>query len=116
MADLEALAADIKTIGEKIVALKAMTPVNKENIGAAVQELLEAKKLYAESNNGIGIDGKPFETLTKSEKKKKANAEKGESGPAKPVRKLGHASQIYFFYHSHVQLTMAFVRRLILTR
>lgn len=84
MADLEALAADIKTIGEKIVALKAMTPVNKENIGAAVQELLEAKKLYAESNNGIGIDGKPFETLTKSEKKKKAKAEKGESGPAKP--------------------------------
>jgi hypothetical protein len=86
--DLEQLKQQVETLATKVSNLKGADAAgadNKDAIGAAVQELLAAKKKYAENNNGIGVDGKPYvEIMTKSEKKKK---EKGtaDSGPAKTV-------------------------------
>lgn len=83
--DLLALKEEINGIGEKIKTLKSSSPPNKEAIDAAVKDLLAKKTLFAENNNGIGVDGQPFEApMTKAQKKAKAKAEK-EGGPAKPV-------------------------------
>lgn len=77
MANLEELRSKVETLAEKITSLKKETPVNKDAIGAAVKELLDAKRTFAENNGGIGVDGKPFEEpLSKAEKKKRAKAEK----------------------------------------
>jgi hypothetical protein len=87
--DLDKLKAEIDAIGEKIKSLKSATgEVDKDGIAAAVASLVAAKKTYADNNNGIGVDGKPFEEpLTKAQKKAKAKAEAGAApGPAKPVR------------------------------
>lgn len=93
MVDLDKLKDEINALGEKIKSLKSASPVDQEAVGAVVKELLASKKLYAENNNGIGVDGKPFqENLSKAEKKKQAKAaaaagEDGEGGgPAKMVR------------------------------
>jgi hypothetical protein len=86
--DLDKLKAEIDAIGEKIKSLKAATgEVDKDGIAAAVASLVAAKKIFADNNNGIGVDGKPFEEpLTKAQKKAKAKAEAGTApGPAKPV-------------------------------
>lgn len=95
--DLEKLKAEITAIGDKIKGLKEASEVDKEAVGAAVQELLAAKKNYADNNNGIGVDGKPFGAkMTKADKKK---AKAKEPGPAKPVCFLPNAfiSQVSVF-------------------
>ena len=85
--DLPALKDEIAVLGEKVKSLKT-SGGEQEAINTAVKELLAAKKLYADNNDGIGVDGKPYqEQLTKAQKKAKAKAEKGEeAGPAKQVR------------------------------
>lgn len=83
--DLEKLKQEVTQIGDRIKELKSASEVDKDAIGAAVKDLLAAKKKYADNNNGIGVDGKPYEEpLSKAEKKKRAKAEKG-AGPAKEV-------------------------------
>eukprot|EP00555_Chaetoceros_dichaeta_P012894 CAMPEP_0198261850 /NCGR_PEP_ID=MMETSP1447-20131203/10489_1 /TAXON_ID=420782 /ORGANISM="Chaetoceros dichaeta, Strain CCMP1751" /LENGTH=644 /DNA_ID=CAMNT_0043949897 /DNA_START=39 /DNA_END=1973 /DNA_ORIENTATION=+ len=76
--NLEELKTKISTLSEKIVLLKKDGGGdNKDTIATTVTELLEAKKLYADSNGGIGVDGKPYEApMTKAEKKAKIKAEK----------------------------------------
>jgi hypothetical protein len=87
MVELEQLKTQIDAAGETIKTLKsAGGEVDKVAIGAAVKDLLDLKKQYADNNNGIGVDGKPFEVpMSKAEKKAKEKAEKA-AGPAKQVR------------------------------
>jgi len=83
MSELETLKKAVDTVAEKIVNLKKTQPVDKEAIGSAVKELLEAKKAYADKNGGIGVDGKKFELpLSKAEKKAKEKAEKAAKAAA----------------------------------
>ncbi len=83
MASLDELKALVESLGEKVKTLKAGGGDNKEAIGVAVKELLEAKKKYADENNGIGVDGKPYEApMSKSEKKKLAKQQKQTEQPA----------------------------------
>ena len=88
MVELEQLKEQIDAAGENINTLKAAGgEVDKVAIGAAVTDLLGLKKQYAELNNGIGVDGKPFEApMSKAEKKAKEKADKAGTGPAKQVR------------------------------
>ena len=51
MVDLAKLKDDIGALGEKIRNLKQASPVDKDAITAVVQELLTAKKLYADNND-----------------------------------------------------------------
>mmetsp|Transcript_26176 Transcript_26176/g.36674 ORF Transcript_26176/g.36674 Transcript_26176/m.36674 type:complete len:883 (+) Transcript_26176:45-2693(+) len=79
--DLEKLKAEVEALGEKVQSLKSAG--DKDAIPGAVKELLEAKKKYADNNNGIGVDGKPYEEpLTKAQKKAKAKAEKAAAAAA----------------------------------
>ena len=79
-ADLDKIKAEIDTIGNRIRDLKS-SGGSKEDIGAAVEALKTAKKQYADNNNGIGVDGKPYqENLTKAQKKALAKAEKEAGG------------------------------------
>jgi chromosome segregation ATPase len=103
--DLEKLKEEITSLGDKIRELKA----SGADVGATVTELNAAKKNYADNNNGIGADGKPFEApMSKAEKKAKAKAEKDAAastvGPAKqvclsqtcvPILHLLHRSHVY---------------------
>jgi hypothetical protein len=91
MAELEQLATELASLGEHIKVLKNANPVDKVAIGAAVAELLTKKKLYAERNNGIGVDGKPFAASSKADQKGNANVDK-ESGPSKSVSCFGLVS------------------------
>jgi hypothetical protein len=70
--DLAELATRISTLGETIKTLKSSSEQpDADVISAAVAALLDAKRLYAATNGGIGVDGKPWEEpLTKSQKKK----------------------------------------------
>lgn len=78
---LPALKTRIENLAESIKSLKSSAEPDKDAIAAAVKELLDAKRTYAANNNGIGVDGKPFEEpMSKSEKKKKAKAEKVAGG------------------------------------
>ena len=80
MVDLDALKKEIETIGNRIRDLKASNGT-KEDIGAAVNALKEAKKQYAENNNYIGVDGKPYtDHLTKAQKKALAKSQAQASG------------------------------------
>lgn len=87
MVELEQLKEQIDAAGEKIKTLKtAEGAVDKDAVGTAVKDLLDLKKQYADNNNGIGVDGKPFEApMSKAEKKAKEKADKA-TGPAKQVR------------------------------
>lgn len=87
MVDLDKLKDEIYALGDTIKSLKSADSVDNDAVGKAVAELLDKKKLYADHNNGIGVDGKPFQTnLTKAEKKAQAKADKGGGpGPAKQV-------------------------------
>jgi len=77
VAHLEELQEKVNALAQKITDLKKTVPVDKDAIGKTVKELLDAKRSYAETNNGIGVDGKPWEEpMSKSEKKKKDKAEK----------------------------------------
>lgn len=84
--NLEELKAEIDSIGERVKSLKTVTgEVDKDAIAAAVKDLVTAKKKFADNNNGIGVDGKPFEEpMTKAQKKAKAKNE-DMTGPSKPV-------------------------------
>lgn len=82
MVELEVLAAEIKALGEKVKTMKA-DGSDKESIDSVVAALLTAKKTYAENNNGIGVDGQPYqESLSKKEKKSKGK-EQQEQGVVK---------------------------------
>ena len=77
MANLEELKAKVDTLAAKIVELKKANPVDKDAVGAAVKDLLDAKRTYAQNNNGIGVDGKEWqEPMSKAEKKKLEKAKK----------------------------------------
>jgi hypothetical protein len=77
---LVTLKAGIAALGEKVKQLKTTPDADKHVVAGAVKDLLDAKKQYAQLNNGIGVDGKPFvEQLSKSEKKKAAKEQKGSS-------------------------------------
>jgi hypothetical protein len=77
MANLEEMLETVNTLAQTVTDLKKAVPVDKDAIGKTVKELLDAKRSYAENNNGIGVDGKPWEEpMSKSEKKKKEKAEK----------------------------------------
>mmetsp|Transcript_26834 Transcript_26834/g.39710 ORF Transcript_26834/g.39710 Transcript_26834/m.39710 type:complete len:877 (-) Transcript_26834:144-2774(-) len=83
MASLEVLKEKVLTCGETVKNLK--DGGDKAAIAAAVKDLLAAKQEYADNNNGIGVDGKPYEPpMTKAEKKAKERAVKAAAaGPAK---------------------------------
>jgi hypothetical protein len=77
MANLEELKAKVDTLAAKIVELKKANPVDKDAVGTAVKDLLDAKRTYAQNNNGIGVDGKEWqEPMSKAEKKKLEKAKK----------------------------------------
>jgi hypothetical protein len=80
MVDLAQLQQEIASLGEQIKTLKSASPVDKDAVSTAVQQLLEAKQLYADNNNGIGVDGKPFEAGKKGDKKKDKAAAPAASG------------------------------------
>jgi hypothetical protein len=81
-ANLESLKTEIEAIGEKIKTLKTASG-DKDEIATAIQDLLNAKKSYADNNNGIGFDGKPYEEpMSKAQKKAKAKAEKDAAAAA----------------------------------
>ena len=96
MVDLKQLKDDIAALGNRIRELKAgPPPVDAAAVSAAVQELMDRKKLYAEHNHGIGVDGKPFSDgggSGKSNKKKDNQAtndgdgDGNNKGPSKQVR------------------------------
>lgn len=92
MPDLTALAAEISQLGETIKTLKT-SGGDKAAIDDAVAKLLAAKQEYADNNNGIGVDGKPYEKpLSKKEKKEKEKAEKA----AKAASAAGNVSSVVF--------------------
>lgn len=104
MAELEQLKQEIEALGEKIKELKS-SGAEKDSIGSAVSQLLEKKKAYADANNGIGVDGKPYEPpLTSAQKKAKAKAEKV---AAVEVEKSGDASTKVSLWHSSLVLVYA---------
>jgi hypothetical protein len=87
--NLEELRGQTTALADKINNLKKANPIDKDAIAATVKELLDAKRSFAENNNGIGVDGKPWEEpMSKAEKKKKAKAEKAAATAAEEVRKF----------------------------
>lgn len=91
-ANLEELRANVEAIAASIVALKKAEPVDKEAIATAVKALLEAKRKFADNNNGIGVDGKPFEEPMSKSDKKKADKKKKEENIATESKKQVCAS------------------------
>lgn len=94
--DLEALAAEITALGNRVKDLKTKGDAADEaTVKTAVERLLEAKRTYAAHNDGMGPDGQPFvEKMTKAQKKAAAAAaaaahggtgQQQQQGPAKPV-------------------------------
>jgi len=74
---LDKLKTTVTTLSEKIVTLKKAEPVDGDAVTATVKELLDAKKLFADANGGIGVDGNPYvPPMTKAEKKAKQRADK----------------------------------------
>lgn len=70
--DLAELASRISSLGDTIKLLKSSSEQPDAGaIASAVAALLDAKRTYARTNGGIGLDGKPWEEpMTKSQKKK----------------------------------------------
>jgi hypothetical protein len=88
MVNLDELKEEIQAIGDKIKALKSTTPIDKDAIGEAAASLLTAKQLYADNNNGIGVDGQPFTAESSSSKKdKKKPSTDAVMNDAKQVRR-----------------------------
>lgn len=86
MVDLQALQVQISDIGNQIREVKASEGGgDATKISELVAQLNTLKKEYADNNNGIGVDGKPWGG-SKSEKKKDASTPVG--GNAKQVRRL----------------------------
>jgi hypothetical protein len=85
MVNLEELKEEINALGSTIKSLKNnASAANKDAITTAVASLLAAKKLYADSNNGIGVDGLPYVdgATTKKGSKNKAKAGDGPTAPS----------------------------------
>jgi len=62
LACLDILRDEIASLSEKVRSLQCEGGErNKEAIATAVQDLLNAKRELALANDGIGVDGKPFE-------------------------------------------------------
>jgi glutathione S-transferase len=81
--NLDELRVQIQTIADKITSLKKDPSSNKDEIASSVKALLDAKRLFAQNNNGIGVDGNPFvEPMSKAEKKAKEKAEKQKNAGA----------------------------------
>jgi hypothetical protein len=73
MVNLEELKEEINALGNTIKALKSSpSDENKDAIQTAVASLLAAKKLYAENNDGIGVDGLPYADPSTSKGKNKS--------------------------------------------
>lgn len=70
--DLAELASRISSLGDTIKLLKSSSEQpDADAIATAVAALLDAKRTYARTNGGIGVDGKHWEEpMTKSQKKK----------------------------------------------
>ena len=83
-ADLATLKDKVEALSNQIRDLKASGSDDaKDKIPPLVKEMLAAKKAYADGNNGIGVDGKPYEEpLSKSEKKKREKAAKAAAAAA----------------------------------
>lgn len=73
--DLADLSARIEALGESIKLLKSSSEPDKDAIAAAVNNLVDAKRTYANNNGGIGVDGKPWEEPMSKSQKKKAEKE-----------------------------------------
>ena len=58
--DLPALAAQIAAAADQVKALKT-NGGSKDDITAAVNQLLQLKQQYADNNNGLGVDGQPYQ-------------------------------------------------------
>lgn len=83
MSDLESLREQITSLGEQIKSIKAATPVDKDALTALLPKLLQAKQDFANANNGLDVDGNPYQPpMTKAEKKKKAKEEKAKAAAA----------------------------------
>jgi hypothetical protein len=112
MVDLDTLRADITAAAEKVRDLKSSSTStadassSSEALQAALAELLRLKKEFADNNDGMGVDGKPFALpMSKGEKKAKAKAEKAGAtgeGPAvdKPVSLICRPAENYVSFVS----------------
>jgi hypothetical protein len=85
--NLEELAKEISAAGEKVKELKT-NKGEKAEVDAAVKLLLEKKQLYADNNEGMGVDGKPFG-------KKKNNGGGGGGGNKQPEQ-VGDGFFVFF--------------------
>ncbi|KAG7337166.1 glutaredoxin 3 [Nitzschia inconspicua] len=77
MVDLDSLKAEIDSIGNQIKQAKS-DKSDKSVIDPLVKQLLAKKQEYADNNNGVGVDGKPFgavSSATSSKKKDPAKAQ-----------------------------------------
>ena len=82
MADLATLKEQAEACISKVKELKN-SGADKAAIDDAVKEMLAAKKNYADANNGIGVDGKPYQApMTKAEKKALEKAKKAAAAAA----------------------------------
>jgi hypothetical protein len=86
MVSLSQLKDEIAVIGDRIKELKTKGAAQmkemkdnakeemstaKDDLNEAILDMLAKKQLYAENNNGIGVDGRPFKAnMTKAEKRK----------------------------------------------
>jgi hypothetical protein len=93
--DLTELASRISSLGENIKLLKSSSEQpDADAISAAVAALLDAKRLYAQNNGGVGVDGKPWEEpLTKSQKKKLEKEKKAAGAAAEAAAAPGTANE-----------------------
>jgi len=93
--DLTELASRISSLGENIKLLKSSSEQpDADAISAAVAALLDAKRLYAHNNGGVGVDGKPWEEpLTKSQKKKLEKEKKAAAAEAEAEAAPGTANE-----------------------
>lgn len=82
MVELEKLKLEIEAVGNSIRELKEKGG-GKEEIGALVTKLNALKQEYADNNNGLGVDGKPYQKpLSKAEKKKLEKEKKAAAAAA----------------------------------
>jgi hypothetical protein len=102
MVNLEELKDEISALGNAIKSLKGSpSDENKDAINTAVVSLLAAKKLYAENNNGVGVDGLPYvdPTTSKGKNKSKGASNMAPDGSTTPssqqVRLRGKALNIF---------------------
>ena len=73
----------------------SLSSASSDEVSATVALLVEKKKLYADNNDGIGVDGKPFGAGGGAAAAATAGAgkTKEEKGPAKQVRACVRASK-----------------------